>query len=212
MKKLKDLADSWALLLAFILITIFGFVFIYFGAHDDFIPKIYSALDTASAVALATLAFFGYKKYIQEQNQKKEYEKGLKDLNSRLIEGSELALLIQFGGNSDMIEPMKHFLDQKHFKGDVLISEMFGDENFKIDSKDIDNLIKYCQRIRPIISKTSKVHVLYGGMAIGGIVIADILSNSSDLYFYHKNGSTYEIWYHDIKSQQKSPKLIQPKL
>lgn len=197
------------------IITTVGFIVLFWFHSEEqpnVIGSILEALDVASAVALAILAFFGYMKYTQEQAEKKKYEKSLKELNLQDIKESEVAILIQFGGQSDMIEPMKKYINDKlNFKGKIITADQFGDNNNNIKDTDIFKLKKYCQKVRSELSIASKVHIFYGGACIGYAVIADILNNSTNLLFYHKDGSDYKIWYQDIKSdkrQEEDLKLI----
>lgn len=208
LNRIKD----WWILIIFVFVTIFGFVFISFENEKGLIENIYSSLDTASAVALAFLAFLGYAKYTKEEIAKKSYLKSLQELSKSEVENKEVSLVIQFGGQSDMIEPIKEFLNKKGFEGKIIVADKFGDKDNNVEKEDILKLKDYCKRIRSELSIASKVHIYYGGACIGYAVIADILSNSTDLLFYHKNASTYELWYTDVKSDKKHSVLMEPKL
>ncbi len=61
MNELKNLISTP--LLVFIIITVVGFLSITLFGDEFWISKVYAALDVASAVALATLAFMVYFKY-----------------------------------------------------------------------------------------------------------------------------------------------------
>ncbi len=61
MNKLKSLISTP--LLVFIIITVVGFLSITLFGDEFLLSKVYAALDVASAVALATLAFMVYFKY-----------------------------------------------------------------------------------------------------------------------------------------------------
>ncbi len=208
MNKVKD----WWILIIFGLVTIFGLVFISSDSSKGTIENIYSSLDTASAVALAILAFFGYAKYTKEEIEKRNYLKSLEELSKSDIENREIALVIQFGGQSEMIKPIKEFLNKKGFKGKIIEADKFGDKDNNVEKEDILKLKDYCKKIRAELSIASKVHIYYGGACIGYAVIADILSNSTNLLFYHKSGSVYELWYTDVKSDKKQSVGIVPKL
>lgn len=208
LNKLKD----WWILIVFLVVTLTGFSFISFESEKSLIENIYASLDTASAVALSILAFLGYAKYTKEEIEKKSYLKSLEDLSRSDVENKEVALTIQFGGQSDMIQPMKEFLKKNGFKGKIIVADKFGDNDNNVEKEDILKLKNYCKKIRAELSIASKVHIYYGGTGIGYAVIADILSNSTDLLFYHKNGSIYELWYTDVKSDKKQSNLMEPKL
>ena len=201
----------------FIVITVLGFIILmWFHSKEEptVIGKIFEALDVASAVALATLAFFGYWKYTNEQREKKRFEKSLKNLNNRDVGENEVALLIQFGGSSDMIEPMKKFIRENMKLNDskIICAEPFGDSNRNVEEGDILALKKYCEKIKTPCSSYSKVHIFYGGACIGYAVIADILSNSTNILYYHKVGGDYKVWYTDIKSDMREEELAEDSL
>ena len=67
MNKIKTWFSIWGILIVFIVITLIGFLFLYIGDDKDFISEIYKALDTASAVALAILAFYAYYEYTKDK-------------------------------------------------------------------------------------------------------------------------------------------------
>ena len=202
--------EGSSVLLIFVIITVSGTGILYFMDERDWLPRLISAVDTGSAVALAVLAFFGYKKYVKEQDEKKKYEKTLKEISKNDIDGNEAAFLVQFGGQSDMLGPMEAFLEKKKFKGKIIKADHFGDDEYNVEEEDIRYLVDYCKKIRPTLSSSSKVHVLYGGTAIGYAVIADILSNATTLVYYHKAPNGYQPWYTDVKSASRNPECVDP--
>jgi len=62
-----------ALLITFALITIIGILVRLFLGEKSFLWDLYGTLDTASAVALATLAFAGYMEYTRLEDKIKIY-------------------------------------------------------------------------------------------------------------------------------------------
>lgn len=208
-KLIRDLPIS-TLLWILVIITAFGFLSLFY-APECLISKVYGALDSASAVALAVLGFFGYRKYIQEQQDKNRQIENLRVLGKRRVQDSEIALLIQFGGKGDMTISMKEFLKTIDFPGEVIISDSFGDTNNQVNVEDIEKLKIYCQNVKGNLALASKVHIFYGGLTVGYAVIADILSNTTSLAFYHKNNKKYELWYEDSKSEEKEIPKMEPK-
>jgi len=63
------------ILIVFGLIVVFGIFIRYFIGENSFLWALYGVLDTASAVALASLAFLGYMEYSKSENKIKIYFK-----------------------------------------------------------------------------------------------------------------------------------------
>lgn len=191
--------DNWLLILV-------GFIFIgsFATLYNDVNITILNKLETASALSLAILAFVGFYQYTVEKNKTKNL---IRSFDEKLNEDNpdDVALLIQFGGKGDMKEIMEDFA-KKIVKEKLMIFKKFGDENSNVNREDIDKLKKYCQEIKPQLVKARKIHIIFGGVAVGLAVITDILNNATDLSFYHREGNQYKEWYTDSKSEQKQEK------
>jgi len=75
MKGLEDMKQliKNKILLLFVGIIAAGAIIRLIGGEDSFLWKMFGVLDTASAVALATLAFFGYLEYTKQEDKIKIY-------------------------------------------------------------------------------------------------------------------------------------------
>jgi flagellar motor component MotA len=71
---MKNLIQN-RILVIFGLIVVFGILIRYILGEDSFLWALYEVLDTASAVALAVLAFFGYMEYSKSEDKIKIYFK-----------------------------------------------------------------------------------------------------------------------------------------
>jgi flagellar motor component MotA len=71
---MKNLIQN-RILVVFGLIVVFGILIRYILGGDSFLWALYEVLDTASAVALAALAFFGYMEYSKSEDKIKIYFK-----------------------------------------------------------------------------------------------------------------------------------------
>jgi len=209
-KYILDKLPRETLLLVLLIITLLGMSSILYNKEST-VSELYGALDAGSAVALAVLAFWGYYKYIQSLKKEDEYIAYIRDINNRETEGSEIALLIQFGGKGNMIGSMKGFLSNIDFQGTIKEAPSFGDIKNNINREDIKRLKTYCEDVRAGIALASKVHIFYGGIGVGYAVVADILSNTTDILFYHKDNNSYEVWYEDAKSNRRIKDKIEPK-
>jgi len=69
--KIKTIVLKYKLLIVFIAVTVTGLAFYFLGAKKAW--DIFGAVDTASAVALAILAFWGYLEYIKLEDEIKIY-------------------------------------------------------------------------------------------------------------------------------------------
>lgn len=206
MNKIKEIWSIYWILVFFILITIVGFYGLYFLGKDSLIFKIYTALDTASAVALAVLAFVAYWQYTKTLNERKIYKKSLRKKGNKK---NELALIIQFGGTGELLPIMESFVieELKLSQNSILKKSDFGDSSHNVDSSDIRDLKNYCTKVKSELSLASQVHILYAGLGVGYAVVGDILNNSTDLLFYHKDGESYKVWYADTKSEKREENI-----
>jgi len=147
MNKIKKVLSIWLILIIFSLVTLFGFISIFFGDENDLIPEIYAALDTASAVALAILAFYAYFEYTKDKKNTKKFLEQLEKIDS--LENKDALVGIQFGGgNKNATEEMKKFGKEKNIDEDFILTKAFGDENNQISKTDIVKLENYLKKER----------------------------------------------------------------
>ena len=132
-------------LLVFIIITTVGFISIIYMGDKFWLSKIYAALDVASAVALAVLAFMIYFKYgkqlqpiaiIVEQNNEKS-ELPIKVLRKNFTRSELFGLLGALDKNSNFkihytssIEFFKDIEDIQEGKKDTLLLKMTESDRF----------------------------------------------------------------------------------
>ena len=200
---LEDIKIWWPLIL-FILVTLLGFLFLYVGNDEDAVSQVYSALDTASAVALAILASVAYFQYAREKSKSVNYMKQLEEVS--ILDDKDAFLGIQFGGgNAEAILEMENFAKQKGINPKLIITKKFGDEKNHVSEKDIETLENYLIRdVMPFLTGAEKVHLTVAGVGVVFFVCADILSNWKPLIVYQRNHKgEYEKWYSDRKHRKK---------
>lgn len=186
-----------------------GLIAFYQKNHDTFKnwADFYLAVDSASAVALAVLAFLGYAKFLHE---KKKKEDAISEMQNQLSnpEG-KVALCVQFGGNNNLEEVFKKEMDERGFTdSNRFIPPPFGDDACQVNKADVQELKDYLIEIKGVLSTKKEVHIFFAGAGIGYAVIADILNNSTSLIFYHKGKSDYEVWYRDKKSDHRMEETL----
>jgi len=79
---------KYKILIAYISLIVIGIIGRYFSGENGNFWKVWSAIDTASAVALAVLAFFAYKQMIKDEDEITLYFKVdgiLKDTGLKLL-------------------------------------------------------------------------------------------------------------------------------
>jgi hypothetical protein len=203
---------SWWILILAIFVVLGGSLPSLLNGKDWSIVYFYKSFETPLTIALGILGFIGYYEYIKENNKKRAYKKRLKNLDVSEIDDNHIALLIQFGGKGNNIKEMTRFIKNNlKIKDENIISQKFGDKNNSIKLEDIEVLKSYCKDIKEKISLSNGVHIFYGGMGVGYAVIADMLKNTTNMYFYHKNGGPYEIWYTDSKSELRRKDTLKSK-
>lgn len=189
----------WWSLSVFVIVLVVGFV----SKVDevDGLSSFYNALDTASSVALAVLAFVGYYQYTNDK--RKTYRLKKKIEKARRMDSDQGAILVSFGGRSNMIEDMRHFArNELKLEKNVIVEIVIGDENAKISAHDIPKLKEKLEEAMRILSYVDEVHLLYGSVGIGYFVCADVLKNWKKIHVYH-NDNGYKHWYTDLKHLRK---------
>lgn len=189
----------WWSLGVFIAVLIVGFV----SKIDEVnsLSSFYNSLDTASSVALAVLAFVGYYQYTSDK--RKAYKLKKKIEKARRADSDQGAILVSFGGRSNVIEDMRSFAkDELKLDETVTVEIVIGDENSKISAYDIPKLKEKLEEAMRILSYVDEVHLLYGSIGIGYFVCADVLKNWKKIHVYH-NDNGYKHWYTDLKHLRK---------
>lgn len=192
------------LLWIFIIVTLFGFLFLYIGDDNDFVSQIYKALDTASAVALAFLAFVAYYDYSKDKANTKKFLNQLERIDS--LNNKDAFVGIQFGGgNKDAHIEMKQFAKNKNIDDNLILIKKFGDEQNNVSPSDMPLLEKYLKtEVMPMLSGADKIHLVVAGAGIAFYVCADIFSNWKPIIIYNRNKEAkYEKWYSDNKHREK---------
>jgi hypothetical protein len=192
------------LLTIFIIITVIGFICIFFGDDKNIIPEMYSALDTASAVALAVLAFVAYYDYSKDKQNAKRFLEQLEKVDE--LKSRDALVGIQFGGgNSEAHIDMKKFAKDKNINEDLIMIQAFGDESNNVSPSDIPKLEDYLKhQVIPMLSGADKIHLIISGAGIAYYPCADIFSNWKPIIVYQRNKQgKYEAWYTDNKHREK---------
>ncbi len=199
---MSEFLKAWWPIIIYFILVIFGFGVMFFENETNTVYKILTALDTASAIALAVLAGIAYYQYSKEKSKHQKY---LKDIEkSKNTIGNDGAVLISFGGKKNVLNDMKNFVKNNlKIEEDLIIEKRFGDENGIVKEEDLARLEDFLENeVMNRLTYVDNIHLLYGVVGIGAYVCADVLSNWKNIYVYHYNNN-YELWYTDRKHRKK---------
>ncbi len=196
MSKLK----TWLPIILYMALGIIGFYIMYSDTNK--LKSIWNALDTASAVALAVLAFIAYFQYSLEKTKQQKFLDEIE--KSKNIDGKDGAVLISFGGKKNVLSDMRNYVKENlNIPDEHIVEKRFGDENGIVKKEDLVLLEKFLEEeVMQKLTYVDNVHLLYGVVGIGAYVCADILNNWKEIYVYHYN-KNYELWYVDKKHRKK---------
>ena len=203
MNKIKHFFETSRILVVLGIITVIGSIFV-FCDEEGLVSRVYGALDTGSAVALALLAFYAYYQYSRDKQNTKRFLEQLEKIDS--LNNKDAFVGIQFGGgNKDAYIEMQQFAKSKNIDDKLVLIKRFGDEANLVSKNDIAELEKYLKNeVMPMLSGADKIHLTVAGVGVAFYVCADIFSNWKPIIIYNRNkAGKYEKWYTDNKHREK---------
>ena len=205
MTSIKKYLHNRGVLLAFIVIVVVVIIAFMYLPEKSALIKLMTYLDTATALALAVLAFYAYWQYTESKMKADQFLKQLEFIEQKgKVDG--LIGIVFGGGNKKASIEMEQFAKEKGIPKQFMMIKSFGDkENNQVMKEDIEKLESYLKNdVIPMLSGVDKIHLVVSGAGIAFYVCADILSNWKPIVVYHRNKEgKYEVWTTDNKHREK---------
>jgi len=204
MNEILKFLKSYGVLFVFIIITAIGIKVLFLDSNNYELSHLYVALDTASSVALALLAFYAYWEYARNKRDTQKFLDQLKQVTKN--KNKEAFLGIQFGGsNANASLEMRQFAEEKGISKTLILIKKFGDEKNKVSKSDMKRLERYLkEEVIPMFSGADRIHLVVSGVGIAYYICGDVFSNWKPIIVYHRNKEgKYEIWTTDNKHREK---------